>query len=57
MSAMDIVKGIYENLDSSLYLAAERNVELHLKKLEKEGKVKKSAILWSTIWIIVQSIY
>jgi hypothetical protein len=24
--------------------------------LEKEGKVKKSAILWSTIWIIVQSI-
>ncbi|EFX80676.1 hypothetical protein DAPPUDRAFT_303870 [Daphnia pulex] len=49
MSAMDIVKGIYENLDSSLYLAAERNVELHLKKLEKEGKVKKLAILWSTI--------
>nr|CAH0108731.1 unnamed protein product [Daphnia galeata] len=43
MSAMDIVK------DSSLYLAAERNVELHLKKLEKEGKVKKSAILWSKI--------
>jgi hypothetical protein len=49
MSALDIVKGIYENLDSSLYLAAERNVELHLKKLEKEDKVKKSAILWSTI--------
>lgn len=46
---MDIVKGIYENLDPSLYLAAERNVELHLKKLEKEGRVKKVALLWSTM--------
>lgn len=49
MSPMDIVKGIYENLDSSLYMAAERNVELHLKKLEKEGKVKRVSLLWSTI--------
>ncbi len=36
MSAMDIGKAIYENLDSNL--VADRNVELHLKKLEKEGK-------------------
>ncbi len=49
MSALDIVKGIYENLDPSLYAAAERNVELHLKKLEKEGKAKKAALLWSTM--------
>lgn len=47
---MDIVKGIYIDLDPSLYLAAERNVELHLKKLQKEGKVKNTATtLWNSL--------
>lgn len=49
MSPLDIVKGVYENLDASLYSAAERNVEHHLKKLEKEGKVKSNIKLWSSM--------
>lgn len=49
MSPLHIVKGVYENLDASLYSAAERNVEHHLKKLEKEGKVKSNTKLWSSM--------
>ena len=47
---MDIVKLLYKDLDASLYMAAEHNVKLHLKKLEKEGKVQTtSANCWSSL--------
>ena len=49
LTALDLVKGIYVDLDPSLYLAAEHNVEMHLKKLEKEGKVSRQVSLWSSI--------
>jgi len=44
------VKAIYIDLNEVLYPAAQHNVEMHLKKLEKEGKVKKSSVaLWSSM--------
>lgn len=49
-TAFDIVKEVYKDLDPSLYPAAEQNVQLHLKKLEKDGKIMlNSTRCWSSI--------
>merc|ERR1712137_1159046 len=49
-SPFDIVKILYKDLDTSLYGAAEHNVQLHLKKLEKEGKVRSTSTnCWSSL--------
>ncbi|XP_057592219.1 endoribonuclease LACTB2 isoform X1 [Hippopotamus amphibius kiboko] len=38
-TAMDVVKIIYKNVSEHLHQMAQHNVLLHLKKLEKEGKI------------------
>lgn len=49
-TSLDIVKGVYKDLGEHLYPAAQHNVEQHLAKMEKEGRVKKSSVaLWSSM--------
>lgn len=46
LSAIDIVKIIYVDVDENLHFAASVNVTQHLEKLLKEGKVISSDGLW-----------
>ncbi len=53
LTAMDLVRRMYQDLDPTLYPAAEHNVLMHLHKLVKEGRVRRTAPnggqLWSSI--------
>uniref|UniRef100_A0A1B6GZG2 Beta-lactamase-like protein 2 homolog n=1 Tax=Cuerna arida TaxID=1464854 RepID=A0A1B6GZG2_9HEMI len=47
--AANIVKVIYPDLDMKLLIAAENNVQKHLIKLMKEGRVVKDNKMWKVI--------
>ena len=45
LSPLGLVRAIYPKLACTLFFAAGHNVTMHLKKLEKEGRVEKYALL------------
>nr|BAN21422.1 metallo-beta-lactamase, putative [Riptortus pedestris] len=49
ITEMDIVKVLYKDTPESLYLAAAKNVNQHLLKLEKEGIVIKNDEGWKIV--------
>ncbi|KAG0198416.1 hypothetical protein BGX28_008178 [Mortierella sp. GBA30] len=54
--AMQIVSVIYEAYPASLHAAAEHQVLLHLKKLEQDGRVKRSSTedISDAVWVPIQ---
>ncbi|KAK6036597.1 hypothetical protein COOONC_25898, partial [Cooperia oncophora] len=44
-NTLEVTRAIYKNLPASVQIAAFRSTQLHLRKLEEEGKIRRTGFV------------